>query len=151
MKILVDADACKVVNKAVKIAKKNGIRLVLFSDTNHDIRTDYGEVRIVSSGSDAVDFAILNNCEKGDIVVTNDGGLATLVLAKKGFVLNSYGKSYTDQNIDEYLNARYIRERIKRSGRKSYKGLPKGNMEGHADFYTTLLSLISQSKLAISA
>jgi len=144
MKILVDADACSVIKKIEDLARKNNIEVELFCDTNHVISSNYSKVRIVGAGSDAVDFAILNSCSKGDIVVTNDGGLASLVLAKKGYVVNSHGRNYTERDIDSILNSRYIMSKAKRRGCKNFKGMEK-NKEPHPSFYTSLSNLINRS------
>ncbi|MCR5293506.1 MAG: DUF188 domain-containing protein [Eubacterium sp.] len=142
MRILVDADACSVVNKVEKIAKKNNIEVILFCDTHHVITSDYAEVKIVGAGADAVDFAILNNCKSGDIVVTNDGGLASLVLSKRGMVVNSFGRRYTDRDINDILNARYFRSKQKRRGNTNFKGMKNKNYHNHPDFNTSLTMMI---------
>ena len=52
------------------------------SDTNHVLSSDYSEIRIIGAGADAVDFALINLCHKGDIVVTQDYGVAAMALGK---------------------------------------------------------------------
>ena len=67
MKILVDADACPVVTIVEEIAEKYGIPVILLCDTNHVLRSEYSEIKIIGAGADAVDFALVGICEKGDL------------------------------------------------------------------------------------
>ena len=76
MKILVDGDSCNVIPTIEKLAKNKKIECHIFFDTNRIIESDYSILHVIDKGVDSVDFAILNNCEYGDIVVTKDGGLA---------------------------------------------------------------------------
>ena len=62
MKILVDADACPVVRLVEKTAEKYGIPVILLCDTNHILKSDYSEIRVISAGADAVDIALANLC-----------------------------------------------------------------------------------------
>ena len=55
---------------------------MLLCDTNHVLTSEYSEVRIVGAGADAVDLALINLCKSGDIVVTQDYGVAALALGK---------------------------------------------------------------------
>ena len=75
MKILVDADACPTISIIERIAKKYKLPVVLLCDTNHVLQSDYSEVKVIGAGADAVDFALVGLCEKGDLVVTQDYGI----------------------------------------------------------------------------
>lgn len=68
--IYVDADACPVVKQIEIVAKSHNIPVTLFCDTNHVLKSDYSEVKIIGAGADAVDFAPVNSSRVGDIVVT---------------------------------------------------------------------------------
>ena len=70
MQILVDADACPVVGIVEKLARERKIPVILLCDTNHVLNSEYSEVRVIGAGADAVDFALVSLCRKGDIVVT---------------------------------------------------------------------------------
>ena len=80
MRILVDADACPVVSIVEHIAKKYQISVILLCDTNHILQSDYSEVLTVGAGADAVDFKLVSVCQKDDIVVTQDYGVAAMIL-----------------------------------------------------------------------
>lgn len=76
MQIFLDADACPVVRIVEEIAKKYHIQTTLLCDTNHVLNSDYSEVIVVGAGADAVDYKLISLCHKGDIVVSQDYGVA---------------------------------------------------------------------------
>jgi uncharacterized protein YaiI (UPF0178 family) len=78
MKILVDADACPVKNIIEKIARQYGLPVLMLIDTSHILASDYSEIILVSKAPDAVDFALINRTVRGDIVVTQDYGVAAM-------------------------------------------------------------------------
>ena len=82
MKILVDADACPVKEIIVRQAKKRGIPVVMLLDTSHILNDGYSKVITVDKGRDSVDIRLANLLEAGDIVVTQDFGVAALALGK---------------------------------------------------------------------
>ena len=151
MKILVDADACGVKGKIEKLARRFGINVIMICDTNHLVESDYAEVRYVDPGKDSADFAILNKCQSGDIVVTNDGGLAAMVTAKKATAINSFGRIYSTKEIESALWSRYLMnmELKKRNGRHKIKGT---HFDPHArtNFTESLLSLLNNPNAAMA-
>ena len=76
MQIFVDADACPVVGIVEKVAKEHELPVTLLCDTNHVLSSDYSEVIVVGAGADAVDYKLISICHKGDIVVSQDYGVA---------------------------------------------------------------------------
>ena len=115
MKILVDADACPVVSIVERVAKKYTIPVVLLCDTNHVLQSAYSEVKVIGAGADAVDFALVGLCRKGDLVVTQDYGVAAMILGKGAYGIHQSGKWYTDKNIDRMLMERHISKEVRRS------------------------------------
>ena len=91
--ILVDADACPVVPEIEHVAKKYGVSLQLFCDTNHVLSSEVGDVHVIGAGADAVDIAVANACKKGDVVVTQDYGVAAMVLGKGAHAVHQNGGS----------------------------------------------------------
>lgn len=120
IKILVDADACPVVSIVERLAKKYSVRVLLLCDTNHVLSSDYSEVKIIGQGADAVDFALLNLCKKGDIVVTQDYGVAAMILGKGAYGIHQSGKWYTNENIDGMLMERHLAKKARRSVRRNH-------------------------------
>lgn len=131
MKILVDADACPVVKQVEKVAKKYNIETILFADTSHIFCSDYCEVRVVDKGADAVDFAIMSVCKAGDIVVTQDYGVAAMALGKGAKAIHHSGMEYTDANIDRLLMDRHLAKKERAKGKHRVKSLIMDKIEGN--------------------
>lgn len=145
MKILIDADACPVVVQAVEIAKKYALPIELFCDTNHILQSDYAIIHIIGAGRDAVDLALVNQCAKGDIVVTQDYALAALVLAKKAYALNQNGFYYTDENIEALLATRWENAKARRNKNKTHlKGPKKRTKADDERFMLALVELLEK-------
>lgn len=121
MQILVDADACPVVGIVEKLARERKIPVILLCDTNHVLNSEYSEVRVIGAGADAVDFALVSLCRKGDIVVTQDYGVAAMALGKGAYGIHQSGKWYTQENIDLMLMERHLAKKARRASSK-YRG-----------------------------
>jgi len=143
MRILVDADACPVVKIIERTAKLYGVEVVLFCDTNHVLFSEYGSVRTVGAGADAVDFALTAECKKGDIVVTQDYGVAAMILSKGAYGLHQSGMRYTDENIDRLLAERHMAKKARMSRAKHHvKGPKKRTQEDDLRFHAALEALL---------
>ena len=117
--IYVDADACPVVKQIEIVAKSHNIPVTLFCDTNHVLKFDYSEVKIIGAGADAVDFAPVNSSRAGDIVVTQDYGVAAMALARGAYAINQDGWRYTNENIEGLLAKKHFIK--KHSHNQSYR------------------------------
>lgn len=147
MKILVDADACPVTRIVEKIAKAHELECILLCDTNHVLSSDYSEVRVIGAGADAVDFALLNLCVKGDIVVTQDYGVAAMILGKGAYGIHQSGKWYTNENIDQMLLERHLAKKARMGkGKKRLKGPAKRTDEDDKRFEESLGRLVEKMK-----
>lgn len=145
MKILVDADACPVISIVEQTAKKYGIPVILLCDTNHVLQSEYSEVKVIGAGADAVDFALVGLCKKGDLVVTQDYGVAAMILGKRAYGIHQSGKWYTDENIDRMLMERHISKKARRSKAKHHlKGPAKRTVEDDKRFEESLEWLIQR-------
>jgi len=116
MRILVDADACPVKDIIERVAKGMQIPVVMFIDTSHMLASEYSEIIMVSKAPDAVDFALINRSHKGDIIVTQDYGVAAMALGKEAYAIHPSGKVYTNDNIDVMLMERDIAKKRRRAG-----------------------------------
>ena len=125
MQIYVDADACPVVDIVEKIAKKYQISVTLLCDTNHILTSGYSEVVVVGAGADAVDYKLISICRKGDIVVSQDYGVAAMALGKGAYAIHQSGKWYTNDNIDQMLMERHLNKKARRSTHKSHMKGPR--------------------------
>ena len=129
MQIFVDADACPVVAIIEKIAKENSIPVTLLCDTNHVLSSAYSEVIVVGAGADAVDYKLISICHKGDIVVSQDYGVAAMALGKGAYAIHQSGKWYTNNNIDQMLMERHLNKKARRSSHKNHIKGPKKRTE----------------------
>ena len=118
--ILVDADACPVVRQVEEIARNHGVQVTLLCDEHHILRSDYSQVRYVSAGADAVDIALMNLCRRGDIVITQDYGVAAMALGKGAYAIHHTGKRYTNENIDLLLMERHLAKKARRASSKHH-------------------------------
>ena len=125
MQIFVDADACPVVDIIEKIAEKYNIKTTLLCDTNHVLYSDYSEVIVVGAGADAVDYKLISLCHRGDIVVSQDYGVAAMALSKGAYAIHQSGRWYTDENIDRMLMERHLNKKARRSSHKNHIKGPK--------------------------
>ena len=143
MRIYVDADACPVIPIVEQVAEKYNIAVTLLCDTNHVLASDYSEVKVIGAGADAVDFAIVNLCRKNDIVVTQDYGVAAMVLGKGAYAIHQSGKWYTDENIDQMLMERHLSKKARKaSGKNHMKGPKKRTKEDDVRFQKSFERLI---------
>lgn len=116
MKVLIDADACPVVDIAVALCRKGGIECLLFCDTAHELRRDGAQTLVFDKGADSVDFALVNRVCPGDLVVTQDYGLASMCLAKNARALHQDGWEYTEYNIQALLFQRHESKKHRMAG-----------------------------------
>lgn len=143
MKILVDADACPVKIIIEKVARENDLELILVSNINHVITSDYGEVVVVDSEAQAADMAIVNRTRSGDIVVTQDYGLASMALAKGGRAIHPLGQEFTANNIEGLLLQRFINQKARRAGVR-IGGPRKRNAEDNSLFEARLQQIVHE-------
>lgn len=141
MRIVIDADACPVVDIAIDLAVEHGIECILLCDTAHYFNREGARTVVLGQGTDSVDFALVNMVRKDDIVVTQDYGLAAMCLARRCTVLNQNGMEYHEGNIDSLLNSRYVGQKIRRSGGRT-KGPAKRTKEQDEMFTKQLRKLI---------
>lgn len=147
MKILIDADGCPVVYLTVSVAKEYGVEAVIFCDTSHEFRIDGVKTVTVDKGADSADFKIVNSMNGGDLVVTQDYGLAAMVLSKSGKAVTQNGLEITPFNIDSLLASRYAAKKARMS-KKHLKGPPKRTEEQDTAFERTfrrILDTLSQN------
>ena len=145
MRILVDADACPVKDIIVENAKKRNIPVIMVIDTSHEFSDGYSRVITVDKGQDSVDFVLMNLLTQHDIVVTQDFGLAALVLGKGAKAINQNGLLYTNENIDKLLFERFLGQKVRRAGGKT-PNPKKRTQEDNRNFEQALLSLLNTPK-----
>ena len=142
--IYIDADACPVTHIAEGIARRHGIPVTILCDTNHVMYSDYSTVKLIGAGADAVDLALINLCKAGDIVITQDYGVAALALGKGALAVHQSGKCFTDDNIGGLLMDRHLTKKARRSGKHHLKGPAKRTEEDDRRFAESFERLIAE-------
>ena len=116
MKVIIDADACPVLDIAISLSAEKGISCVIVCDNAHFIQREGCETLVVDKGADSADIKIANLALQNDIVVTQDYGLAALALGKGCKAVNQNGLIFTDKNIENLLYSRFVNKKIRLSG-----------------------------------
>ena len=142
--IYIDADACPVTHIAEEIARRHGIPLTILCDTNHVMYSETSTVKLIGAGADAVDLALINLCKAGDIVITQDYGVAALALGKGALAVHQSGKCFTDDNIGGLLMDRHLAKKARRSGKHHLKGPAKRTEEDDRRFAESFERLIAE-------
>lgn len=93
--------------------------MIIYCDIHHFIQSNYSVVKVVDSGFQSVDMYVMNETKEGDIIVSQDYGVAAICLSKKAKVINPKGYIYDEKNIDRLLEERHISQKIRRSGGKT--------------------------------
>ena len=144
VRVLVDADACPVVRLTVSACEKVGIECLLFCDTAHQLHIDGAKTLIFDKGADSVDFALANRASAGDIVITQDYGLASMCLAKGARALHQDGWLYTEDNIQALLFQRHAAKEYRAAGGRT-KGPSKRKPDQDKAFLQALNTLLQQA------
>lgn len=116
MQILIDADACPVKEIAVRHARQGNIPVIMVTDTSHELNDGYSTIITVDTARDSADIKIANLIRPGDIVVTQDFGVAAMALAKGAAALNQNGLIFSEDNMDRLLFERHLGQKIRRAG-----------------------------------
>lgn len=132
MKVLIDADACPVWRAAVKICLEKEVDYILVCDSSHYFKENFNVV-YVDGGSDAADYKIVELTKEKDVVITQDYGLATMVLSKSAYAINQNGMIYDDKNILSLLESRAFNAKMRRH--KTHLKGPKKRDESQNDSF----------------
>lgn len=118
-KIIVDADACPVKREIAETARQFHVPVLLVASYAHRLEAEAGvQIVQVDPSSQSVDLYIANRISPGDVLVTQDFGLATIGLAKRAHVLSNHGQLYTDSTIDFLLERRHQLAKDRRGGKR---------------------------------
>lgn len=147
MKILIDADACPVKDDIIDIAGEAGLIVYViksYSHFSHEEVPEFVEVKYVDKGADMADFEIVRLAEAGDLIITQDYGLASLLLPKGCHVMHHKGFMYSKHNMDRLLESRYQGQMARRAGirTKGPKAFTKEDREKFRLFFTEMLGKI---------
>ena len=143
LRIIVDADACpkSVLAHTVKTGAKYGIPVITVASFNHNIISS--QHITVESGSQEADLKIINITEPDDMIITQDWGLAALVLAKKASALSPAGIEYESARMTFMLEEREMKAKFRRNGGRT-KGPKKRAAEDDIRFLRALEKMVSR-------
>ena len=147
MKIIVDADASPVKNEIITLAKPYQLEVVLVSSIAHysyEMYPDFVKIVYVEKGADMADFKIVQLAKEGDIIVTQDYGLASLLLPKKCLVVHHNGCEYTSHNIERLLQERHLGALRRKSGERT-KGPKPFSAEKREHFVIFFKEFLAQN------
>lgn len=147
-RVIVDADACPRACLAVltRLKARFGYRLITVASFHHQIQSD--DHIVVGDAPDEADLKVAGLVRQGDIVVTQDFGLAALVLAKGGKALSPKGMIYDPQTIDFLLDERSLKAKLQRAGKRS-KGPKARTQEDDRRFESSLIGLLTDSSTQV--
>lgn len=147
MQIFIDGDACPVKEIIYEEALKRGMLVTLVTSISHHSNKELPKnvtVVYVDEGSDSVDFKLVSLVKRGDLLITQDYGLASLVLSKGVRILHHLGYEYTQNNIGQMLESRYHGAQMRKSGQRT-KGPKKFKQADRDNFTQALIELLEES------
>jgi len=144
MRVLIDADACPVTDIAVELCRRFQTECILLCDTAHELHRQGASTLVFDKGSDSVDFALVNRLCPGDLVITQDYGLASMCLARSARVLHQDGWEYTEYNIQALLFQRSEARKYRASGGR-IKGPAKRTADQNQTFAKALEAMLQKS------
>lgn len=145
MRIIVDGDGCPGISYIEKVAKQENIDLLVYSTIDHNINLDYGEVKRVDAGFQSVDMYVINDTKEGDIVISQDFGVAALALGKKAYAISPKGMIFSNDNIERLLFERHLSQKARKAGLRG-KNASKRKKEDDINLYNTIKKVINQEK-----
>ena len=146
MRIFIDGDGSPVKDTTIDVALTHSLDVVIVTSIDHYSLKDYPKnvsFVYVDKGADAADYKIVQLIDKGDILVTQDYGLASLVLPKGVRVLHQLGYEYTGENMDGLLEQRYFSAKVRKSGGRT-KGPKAFTQDDREKFRAKLVTLITE-------
>jgi uncharacterized protein YaiI (UPF0178 family) len=143
MKILVDADACpkSVLQICMNLGRKYGIPVWTVSSINHAIESDHHVM--VGTDPQETDLKVMNLTEAGDVVITQDWGLAAIVLGKGARCLGPGGREFLSDKMTFMLEEREAKAKFRRSGGRT-RGPKKRTLEDDRRFEACLERILLQ-------
>lgn len=144
MRVLIDGDGCPVVGIATEVCGNKHVPCLLLCDTAHQMHRPDVQVLTFDKGADSVDYALANRVTPGDIVITQDYGVASMCLARGARVLHQDGWEYTPWNIDALLWERHEARKFRQGGGRT-KGPSKRKPEQDSCFRRALSQLLEEA------
>jgi uncharacterized protein YaiI (UPF0178 family) len=145
--LFVDADACPVTREAIAVARSHGVPVMLVADSTQNlaryVRLGVEAVQ-VTTGRDAADFAIIERLSPGDVVVTQDIGVAAMALGRGAGAISPRGRIFHQSTIDMELEVRHAEQRHRRAGGRT--GGPSAFRDEDREHFTEQLERLLDSR-----
>lgn len=151
MRIIIDGDGSPVKELTIEITKQYNIQVIIVTSIDHFSTKEFPEnvsLVYVDKGADAADYKIVQLIQKGDLLITQDYGLASLVLPKGVRVFHHLSFEYTAGTIDQLLEQRYFSAKIRKSGGHT-KGPKAFTKENREEFKKKLLSFLEEEGYSV--
>lgn len=148
MKIFIDGDGSPVKDATIEVALVYSLEVVIVTSIDHYSLKEYPKnvsFVYVDKGADAADYKIVQLIKSDDLLVTQDYGLASLVLPKGACVLHQLGYQYTAATIDGLLEQRYFSAKVRKSGGHT-KGPKAFTAENREIFKEKLIEVLEAKK-----
>ena len=155
--VFIDADACPVISEVLTLARKAKLPTVIVGNSTQNLsrhirRSDpkqptngfWVDTLMVNIGADSADFAIIEELKPFDIVVTQDIGLAAMVLGRDAYAVGVRGREFLQETIDMEMEIRHVEKKIRRQGGRT-KGPAPFTEEDREHFLSTLQRVIEKA------
>jgi hypothetical protein len=147
MRFVIDGDGSPVKEEIIQLGQEFAIPVLIVTSVDHYTTKEYPdfvEFIYVDKGADRADYQIVKEIEAGDILITQDYGLASLVLPKKARVFHHSGKEYLLETIDYLLNQRYLGAQMRKAGKRT-KGPKAFTNEDRTHFYEIIHRVVEET------
>lgn len=144
MRIIVDGDACPGRKYIEEVARKNNIEVIIYCTYDHMLESDYSKIILVDKGFQSVDMKVVNETKKNDIVVSQDYGVAAMVLSRGAYAITPKGHIFDSENIDRVLFERHMSHKARSAGMK-IKNPSKRKKEDDEKLYNNLSKLVKKA------
>jgi len=147
MRFVIDGDGSPVKEEIIQLGQEFAIPVLIVTSVDHYTTKEYPdfvEFIYVDKGADRADYQIVKEIEAGDILITQDYGLASLVLPKKARVFHHSGKEYLLETIDYLLNQRYLGAQMRKAGKRT-KGPKAFTNEDRTHFYEIIHRIVEET------
>lgn len=147
MRFLIDGDGSPVKEEVIQLGRKFQLPVLIITSVDHYTVKEYPDFVqfiYVDKGADRADYQIVKEIQPGDFLITQDYGLASLVLPKKARVFHHSGQEYLAETIDQLLMQRYIGGQMRKAGKRT-KGPKPFTANDREVFYETMAAIIEQT------
>ena len=144
-RVIIDADACPrgAASTVRRLQGRFGYEVVTVASVNHTVETWgpwHAHVQVGSEPQSA-DLAVANRARRGDVVITQDWGLAALVLGRGSQAISPDGHTFRPETIELLLEERHIKAKVRRGGGRTRGPRPRTG-EDDLRFERTLLEAL---------